>query len=57
MTESFDEEWWRTGEAGGFMRDVWSRGGRATAESLLTAAGLEAPDSKPLVRDFEDKLK
>jgi hypothetical protein len=57
MTESFDEEWWRTREAGDFMRDVWSRGGRVTAESLLTTAGLKEPTSKMLVRDFEEKLK
>ncbi|MEW6146257.1 MAG: hypothetical protein AB1598_14685 [Thermodesulfobacteriota bacterium] len=57
MTESFDEEWWRTKEAGNFMRDAWSRGGRGTAESLLTTAGLKEPDSKTLVRNFEGALR
>jgi hypothetical protein len=57
MTESFDEEWWRTREAGEFMRGTWSFGGRVTAESLLTRAGLKEPDSRTLVRNFEEKLK
>ncbi len=57
MMESFDEEWWRTSAAGEFMRGVWSRGGRLTAESFLATAGLKEPDSGMLVRNFEETLR
>lgn len=57
MMESFDEEWWRTEAAGVFMSGLWSRGGRITAESLLTMAGLKEPASGMLVRNFEETLR
>jgi len=57
MMESFDEEWWRTKDAGVFMSGLWSRGGRITADSLLTTAGLKEPASETLVRNFEETLR
>jgi hypothetical protein len=55
--ESFDEEWWRTAAAGAFMSGLWSRGGRITAESLLTMSGLNEPASETLVRELEETLR
>ncbi len=57
MTESFDEEWWRTDAAGNFLRGLWSEGGRITEESLHTRCGSREPDTKTLVRDFEETLR
>lgn len=57
MRESFDEEWWRNGAAGDFLKGVWAEGGRITADSLLKRCGLEEPDSKALIRDFEESLR
>lgn len=57
MMESFDEEWWRTAAAGAFMSGLWSRGGRVTAESLLTMSGLNEPASETLVRELEETLR
>jgi hypothetical protein len=57
MMESFDEEWWRTAAAGAFMSGLWSRGGRITAESLLTMSGLNEPASETLVRELEETLR
>lgn len=57
MRESFDEEWWRTRDAGAFMSGLWSRGGRITADSFLTATGSNESDSETLVRNFEETLR
>jgi hypothetical protein len=56
MKEAYDEEWWRTGAAGDFLRGIWTEGGRVTAESFLTRCNCSKPDSGMLVRNFEEAL-
>lgn len=34
IKESFDEEWWRVREAGDYLRDIWSKGGRCGSEEI-----------------------
>lgn len=47
LQESFDEDWWRVREAGDYLRNIWSKGGRQNSIELGeiisfdgTAAGL-----------------
>jgi hypothetical protein len=35
LRERFGERWWRSAEAGAWLRDLWSEGQRLSAEELL----------------------
>ncbi|MCC6158824.1 MAG: hypothetical protein IT350_12295 [Deltaproteobacteria bacterium] len=39
LTSRFGERWYRTVEAGTFLKDLWSRGSRETAEEIAASIG------------------
>ena len=55
MKESFDEEWWRTGGAGEFLKSVWSEGGRITANALTARTGSAGSGPDTLILTFEER--
>ena len=54
LREKYDEEWWRTREAGDFILKLWKEGGRITSEEILKLVGFEKLSFKPLLRSFQE---
>ncbi len=54
LRETFDEEWWRKKEAGNFLLNLWTDGGRITSKDILARCGVKEIDSTPLMMIFQD---
>jgi len=56
LMEKYDEEWWRTREAGDFILKLWEEGGRITSKEILKRVGFEKLSFTPLLRSFQEVL-
>jgi hypothetical protein len=55
LRENYDEEWWRLPEAGGYLRSIWSKGGRYTSRDIAESTGYDG--STALIKEtFEREL-
>ena len=54
LMEKYDEEWWRTREAGDFILKLWKEGGRITSKEILKRVGFEELSFTPLLRSFQE---
>ena len=53
LMEKYDEEWWRTREAGDLILKLWKEGGRITSKEILKRVGFEELSFTPLLRSFQ----
>ncbi len=56
LKESFDEQWWRTPEAGTYLKNIWDKGGDYGISDLLDALDIDRPKIDPVVNTFEEVL-
>jgi len=54
LMEKYDEEWWRTREAGDFILKLWREGGRITSKEILKRVGFEELSFTLLLRSFQE---
>ena len=55
LKEKFDYEWWRVKEAGAYLKNLWSQGGRCTSNELFETSGFDGT-SAGLREIFESEL-
>jgi len=56
LREEYDEDWFRSGGAGEFLKDLWTRGGEMTLEEGAHSLGFHEFDLTPLLKSFEEYL-
>lgn len=56
LRERFDEQWWRTKEAGDFMLKMWKDGGRITSFEISERSGIKGLDLAALLAPFKEIL-
>ncbi len=56
LRERFGRTWWRSGEAGAFLRGMWHDGLGPSAENVVASLGYDRLDWRPVLRQIRAQL-